>query len=122
MNADRDIIARLEALGLAYYVTGAWALSAYAEPRMTRDIDIVLDIDATEYERVIRPAFAAAYLVNDPIEIGGRFLAGIIHRVEIARADLIFGRRDSWARSRWNAASGWSTRRSARAGSSPRRT
>lgn len=99
MNADRDVIARLEAIGLRYYVTGSWALAAYAEPRMTRDIDIVLEATAADYERVIRPAFDDDFLVNDAIVIGGRSIGGVIHRTEIARADLIFGRFDRWARS-----------------------
>ncbi|HVL54217.1 MAG TPA: hypothetical protein VM344_08125 [Vitreimonas sp.] len=99
MNADRDAIERLEALGLPYYVTGSWALGAYAEPRMTRDIDVVLAIDSAVYERVVRPAFDDDWLVNDPIKLGGRFIAGVIHRQEIARVDLIFGRSDAFARS-----------------------
>jgi hypothetical protein len=99
VNADRDAIERLERLGLPYYVTGAWAMAMYAEPRMTRDIDIVLDLDPADYERRIRPAFEDAWLVNDPIDLGGRFMAGAIHRAEIARVDLIFGRTDAFARS-----------------------
>jgi hypothetical protein len=99
MNADRQVIERLEALDVRYYVTGSWALAAYAEPRMTRDIDIVLELSPSEYEGRIRPAFQDEWLVNDPIELGGRFIAGVIHRVEIARADLIFGRGDAFARS-----------------------
>lgn len=97
MNADRDAIARLERLEVPYYVTGSWALASYAEPRMTQDIDVVLDIDRADYERRIRPAFEDAWLVNDPIDLDGRFIAGLIHRAEIARVDLIFGRRDGFA-------------------------
>lgn len=99
MTADRDIVARLEALGLDYYVTGSWALASYAEPRMTRDIDIVVAATATDYDRRIRPAFEDAYLVNEPIRVGHRSIGGIIHRTEITRADLIFGRADPWSRS-----------------------
>jgi hypothetical protein len=99
MNADRDVIHRLETLGVAYYVTGSWALGTYAEPRMTRDIDIVLDLTVAAYEQRVRSAFADQWLVNDPIDIGGRFIGGVIHRTEITRADLIFGRDDAFARS-----------------------
>jgi hypothetical protein len=66
---------------------------------MTRDIDIVIAADAADYERRIRPAFEDAYLVNDPIRVGERYIGGIIHRTEITRADLILGRDDAWARS-----------------------
>jgi hypothetical protein len=99
MTADRDIVARLEALGLDYYVTGSWALAAYAEPRMTRDIDIVVDATPADYEARLRPAFEDAYLVNEAVRVGERAIGGIIHRTEITRADLIFGRTDPWSRS-----------------------
>jgi hypothetical protein len=99
MTADADVVHRLGTLGLAYYVTGSWALASYAEPRMTRDIDIVVEATPAEYEALIRPAFADAYLVNDPIAIGGRYIGGLIHRTEITRADLIIGRTDPWSRS-----------------------
>ncbi len=35
---------KLDALGLPYMLTGSFALAYYAKPRMTRDIDLVLDI------------------------------------------------------------------------------
>lgn len=68
---ERDVVAKLEALGLRYYITGSWALAMYAEPRMTRDIDIVLDLERSVYDRHIRPTFDAEFVVNDPIDLGG---------------------------------------------------
>jgi hypothetical protein len=55
MTVERDVLGRLEWLGLAHYVTGSWALGVYAEPRMTRDIGIVASIDHATYETAIRP-------------------------------------------------------------------
>ena len=37
-----DVTRRLEEAGLDYMLTGSMALNHYAQPRMTRDIDIVL--------------------------------------------------------------------------------
>ena len=99
MSTDADVLRRLDGLGLRWYVTGSWALAAYAEPRMTRDLDVVVDVDLAGYERRIRPAFTDAFLVNDPIDLGHRWMGGLIHRVEIARVDLLFGRDDAFARS-----------------------
>jgi len=39
----QDALARLEREGIAYMLTGSLALSYYAEPRMTRDIDLVVE-------------------------------------------------------------------------------
>lgn len=97
MNIERDVLDRLEALGLPWYVTGSWALAAYAEPRMTRDIDIVLGATRRDYESLVRPSFEADFLVNDPIDLGGRWMGGLIHRTELVRVDLMFGRTDPWS-------------------------
>ena len=105
-SGTSSIVSR--ASGFGFYVTGPWALSVYAEPRMTRDLDVVIDLDAVAYERRIRPAFDDDYLVNDPIDLGGRWIGGLVHRVEIVRVDLMFGRHDAWARSAFER----STRRS----------
>ena len=48
---------------------------------------------------MVRPEFERDYLVNDPIDVGGRWIGGLVHRVEIVRIDLMFGRHDAWARS-----------------------
>ena len=98
MTIERDVIDRLDRLAGRWYLTGSWALAAYAEPRMTRDIDVVLEATPTDYESRIRPAFEGDFLVNDPIDLGGRWMGGLIHRVELVRVDLIFGRTDAWAR------------------------
>jgi hypothetical protein len=99
MSIERDVLDRLEALGVRSYVTGSWASAVYAEPRMTRDMDVVIDAIPTDYERRIRPAFERDFLVNDPIDLGGRWIGGLIHKVEIDRVDLMFGRVDPWSRS-----------------------
>lgn len=97
-SIERDVLDRLEGLGLRWYVTGSWALAAYAEPRMTLDLDVVIDAGSADYASRIRPAFEPDFLVNDPIDLGGRWMGGLIHRREIVRIDLMFGRRDAWSR------------------------
>jgi hypothetical protein len=99
MNVERDVLDRLARLEIPFYVTGAWALSVYAEPRMTRDLDVVLDLDAAGYERRVRPEFEGDFVVNDAIDVGGRWMGGLVHQVKIVRVDLMFGRHDPWARS-----------------------
>jgi len=39
----RDVVALLNKAGIPYMVVGSYASSFYGEPRMTRDIDIVVD-------------------------------------------------------------------------------
>lgn len=51
------------------------------------------------YDSIVRPAFEPEFLVNDPIDLGGRWMGGLIHKREIVRVDLMLGRTDAWARS-----------------------
>jgi hypothetical protein len=98
MSIERDVLDRLERLGIRHFVTGSWALSVHAEPRMTRGLDLVIDLDKADYEPLIRPAFEDIYLVNDLIDFGGRAIGGLVHRTEIVRVDLMLRRPDAWAR------------------------
>ncbi|MGZ8439085.1 MAG: hypothetical protein ACXWXR_11175 [Candidatus Limnocylindrales bacterium] len=98
MSTEREVLDRLGRLAIRHFVTGSWALSVHAEPRMTRDLDLVVDLDPVDYERRIRPAFDDAYLVNDLIDVGGRAIGRLVHRIEIFRVDLIIGRHDAWSR------------------------
>ncbi len=42
--ALRDLCARIEAAGIGYMLTGSLAMAYYARPRMTRDIDLVIEL------------------------------------------------------------------------------
>jgi len=99
VNVERDVLDRLEEAGVEYYITGSEALSVWAEPRQTLDIDIVTDLPSSRYDAVIRPAFEDAYLVNDLIVVEGRGYGSVIHRTEIRKADLVMRRDDPWGRS-----------------------
>ena len=45
-----DVTRRLEEAGLEYMLTGSMALNHYAQPRMTRDIDIVIALVLRDLE------------------------------------------------------------------------
>ena len=53
------IVQRLESAGFNYMLTGSLALSIYAHPRFTRDIDLVVEFTAEDAERL------AALFEND---------------------------------------------------------
>lgn len=99
MNTRRDILDRLDRASVGYYVTGSEALSIWAEPRQTLDIDLVIDVPASAYDAIVRPAFEDAYLVNDLVETATGAYGGVIHRTEIEKADLVLRRDDPWSRS-----------------------
>ena len=45
----KDVVSRLESAGIPYMITGSLALNHYAQPRMTRDIDLVVDLTSGEF-------------------------------------------------------------------------
>lgn len=56
----RDLITRLEEAGIEYMLTGSMALNCYAQPRMTRDLDLVVAFylkDASRIAEVLGPNY-----------------------------------------------------------------
>lgn len=85
------VAARLDAAGLPYMVSGSMAINYYAQPRMTRDIDIVVALEARDADRVAA-LFAPDFLcdaegVRDAARRHGMF--NIIHSESIVKVDFI---------------------------------
>lgn len=87
---------RLESAGIAYMVTGSMALSVYAEPRMTRDVDLVIELAPSQAD-VFGELFRADFLldqdrVQESIRRGGMF--NMIHTTSVVKVDCVV-RKDS---------------------------
>jgi hypothetical protein len=48
----RDVSRKLDQGGIGYMVTGSMAMNYYAQPRMTRDIDVVVAIGPNDVEQM----------------------------------------------------------------------
>jgi hypothetical protein len=91
LTALRDLVTRLEQVGIEYMLTGSLAASYYARPRMTRDIDIVLapsDAAVPGLARMLGEGYHA-----DAEEIVEAFRSrrpcNILHLGSVAKIDLI---------------------------------
>lgn len=87
----QDAIARLESAGIAYMLTGSVALSYYAEPRMTRDVDLVVELAGLEPKPVVA-LFAADYYISEAdvgraIREHGMF--NVLHLGKVVKLDFI---------------------------------
>ena len=86
-----DVCARLEGTGIAYMLTGSLAMSFYARPRMTRDIDLVIALEATEAKR-LTDVLGADYHA-DAGAIAAAIRDGrpwnVIHLPSVVKIDLI---------------------------------
>jgi hypothetical protein len=54
LDIVRDVSARLESAGIGYMLTGSMAMNYYAQPRMTRDIDVVVALRPADAALVVR--------------------------------------------------------------------
>ncbi|MFN8002097.1 MAG: hypothetical protein U0X75_13895 [Acidobacteriota bacterium] len=48
-----DVTTRLNLAGIAFMLTGSVAMNHYAQPRMTRDIDLVIALKPGDAARII---------------------------------------------------------------------
>jgi hypothetical protein len=92
----RDVVGRLEAAEIDYFVTGSVALGAWATFRQTNDVDIVVHIAPEQYETRIRPAFEPDYIVNPLSAHGVKWLGAVISIAEAQKADIIVRGPDAW--------------------------
>jgi len=89
--ALRDVCARLDGAGIAYMLTGSLAMSFYARPRMTRDIDLVVALEAAKAEQLIG-ALGADYHADAgaiTAAIHGARPWNIIYLPSVVKIDLI---------------------------------
>lgn len=88
------VTGRLERAGLPYMVTGSLALSLYAEPRMTRDVDLIVDLgpaDATRFVALFEADFQVhADRIRDAI--AERSMFNLIHTAGVVKVDIIIRR------------------------------
>lgn len=60
----RDFIEAMNALGIEYMVTGSYAMSAYGEIRMTKDVDVVIELSSGHVDKFF-DRFKARYYINE---------------------------------------------------------
>ena len=85
------VTSRLESAGIPYMLTGSMAMAAYSVPRMTRDIDLVVDC-LTENAHDIFSLFAPDFYIDEKQvkeAITRQTMFNVIHSKLLAKADLI---------------------------------
>lgn len=90
----QDVSGRLLQLDVPFMLTGSMAFNYYATPRMTRDIDLVIELKAEDVNRFIG-AFEPDYYVSRESILSALARAGmfnIIHRDSVIKVDCILRR------------------------------
>ena len=87
----KQIVQRLTSAGIEYMMTGSMAMAVYATPRMTRDIDMVVDVGEEDIDTLVSlfesDCYIARQAVVEAIRTHGMF--NIIHNDWIIKADFI---------------------------------
>ena len=87
----RDISHRFEQVGIPYMLTGSMAMNYYAQPRMTRDIDVVIAIGPEDVGRVaalFRPDY---YVSEENIResLDDESIFNLIHQESVIKVDCM---------------------------------
>jgi len=98
MDVLRDVSERLTSAGINFMVTGSVAMGYYAEPRMTRDIDLVVALTESDVGRVVR-LFEQDYYIDERSvarAIARYSVFNIIHTEKVMKVDFIVLKRDDY--------------------------
>jgi hypothetical protein len=98
LDVLRDVSERLESGGIAFMLTGSTAMNYYAQPRMTRDIDLVVKLAVDQTELLINLFETEYYLDRSVVTnaIAQRSMFNLIHNNTIIKLDCIVLKNDPY--------------------------
>ena len=96
----RDVSQRFEQGRIPYMLTGSMAMNYYAQPRMTRDIDVVIAIAPKDVHRMaglFRPDY---YVSEESIRdaLSQESVFNFIHQDSVIKVDCIIRKRSEYRR------------------------
>jgi len=91
LDIVRDVSWRLDGAGIGFMLTGSMAMNYYAQPRMTRDIDIVIALRPEDAERVVELFRSDYYVSREAVDssIAHQSLFNLIHNETVIKVDCI---------------------------------
>jgi hypothetical protein len=100
LDIVRDVSRRLEQGELAFMLTGSMAMNYYAQPRMTRDIDIVVALTPRDTDTVVRLFTPDYYVAREAVSssIAHQSLFNLIHQESVIKVDCIIRKNTPYRR------------------------
>ena len=82
---------RLTLVQIPYMVTGSMAMNFYAMPRMTRDIDFVVELSEPDIDRMIEQFHQDFYIERDMIQqaLQQQTMFNLIHMPTVIKVDCV---------------------------------
>jgi hypothetical protein len=95
-----DVAARLESAGFEYMLTGSVAMNYYSQPRMTRDIDIVVSFADSDSSKIAEIFESDYYVSADAIADATRqhSMFNIVHLESVVKVDFIVRKETEYRR------------------------
>src|SRR5437763_13806458 len=96
----RDISRRFEQAAIPYMLTGSMAMNYYAQPRMTRNIDVVIEIAPKDAHRMAGLFRSAYYVSEESIcdALSHESYFKLIHQDSVLKVDCIIRQRSAFRR------------------------
>jgi hypothetical protein len=104
MSEELDVLKavtrRLTTADIPYMVTGSIAANFYAVPRMTRDIDIVMELSERDVDRVIGLFQDDFYIEREAVQraVSERGMFNIIHNRYVIKVDFVVRKETEYRR------------------------
>jgi hypothetical protein len=94
------IASRLDSVGIPYMMTGSMAMAVYSVPRMTRDIDLVVEIKPVDVDKIISLFSGDCYIDRDSVRqaVDTHSMFNIIHNEWVVKADFIIRKDEEYRR------------------------
>jgi hypothetical protein len=98
LDVLRDVSRRLESAEISFMLTGSVAMNYYSQPRMTRDIDLVVSLSEAQTEEFFR-LFERDYYFDRQIvaqAISHRSMFNLIHNDAVIKVDCVVLKTDAY--------------------------
>jgi hypothetical protein len=95
------VVRALDERAIPYLIVGSIASMAYGEPRLTRDIDIIVDLRPEHVESLCAAFPADEFYVSLPAArqaVARRHQFNVIHPTSGNKIDFMIARTDAWGR------------------------
>lgn len=87
----KDVVSRLKNASIEYMITGSMAMAVYSTPRMTRDIDMIIQVYPEDTGKIVNLFRDDFYIDETSVRqaVQSRGLFNVIHNESIIKVDFI---------------------------------
>ncbi|HEX8138753.1 MAG TPA: hypothetical protein VF544_14395 [Pyrinomonadaceae bacterium] len=100
IDVIRDLAGKFAEAGIDYMLTGSLAMNYYTQPRMTRDIDLVVALDSKDVDRMTALFSPDYYVARQAIvnALARESVFNLIHQETVIKVDCIIRKSSDYRR------------------------